>query len=105
MRQKLNVSFLEKATHTKDAQIEKESNQSVLTNYKGRPAYKKNRCSVNMWWTTKRNKELELCLKENNFDIVTPNETFLKKIDFKIQGYNTIKIILQLVPEVELPSS
>ena len=31
-------------------------------------------------------------MKENNFDIVTLNETFLtKKIDFKIQGYDTIK--------------
>ena len=37
-------------------------------------------------------KELELYLKENSFDIVTLNETFLtKKIDFKIQGYDTIK--------------
>ena len=43
---------------------------------------------------TKR-KELELYLKENNFDIValvSLNKTFLtKKIDFKIQGYDTIK--------------
>ena len=39
----------------------------------------------------KRN-ELELYLKENNFDIVALNETFLnKKINFKIQGYDTIK--------------
>ena len=32
-------------------------------------------------------------LKENNFDIVALNETFLtkKKTDFKIQGYNTIQ--------------
>ena len=37
-------------------------------------------------------KELELYLKENNFDIVAVNETFLtKKDDFKIQGYDTIK--------------
>ena len=37
-------------------------------------------------------KELELYLKDNNFDIVALNETFLtKKIDFKIQGYDTIK--------------
>ena len=37
-------------------------------------------------------KELELYLKENNFDIVALNETFLtKKIDFKIQGYDTIE--------------
>ena len=52
-------------------------------------------------------KELELYLKENNFDIVPLNETFLtKKIDFKIQGYDTVKkMIVQLVPEVELPSS
>ena len=39
-----------------------------------------------------KRKELELYLKENNFDIVVFNETFLtKKIDFKIQGYDTIK--------------
>ena len=39
----------------------------------------------------KRN-ELELYQKENNFAIVALNETFLtKKIDFKIQGYDTIK--------------
>ena len=50
--------------------------------------------------------EPEIYLKENNFDIVALNETFLvKKIDFKIQGYDTIKMIIQLVPEVELPSS
>ena len=37
-------------------------------------------------------KELQLYLKENNYDIVALNETFLtKKIDFKIQGYDTIK--------------
>ena len=33
-----------------------------------------------------KRKELELYLKENNFDIVALNE-----IDFKIQGYDTIK--------------
>ena len=39
-----------------------------------------------------KRKELELYLKENNFDIVALNETFLtKKIDFKIQGSDTIK--------------
>ena len=39
-----------------------------------------------------KRKEFELYLKENNFDIVALNETFLtKKIDFKIQGYDTIK--------------
>ena len=39
-----------------------------------------------------KRKELELYLKENNLDIVTLNERFLtKKIDFKIQGYDTIK--------------
>ena len=37
-------------------------------------------------------KKLELYLKENNFDIVALNETFLtKKIEFKILGYDTIK--------------
>ena len=39
-----------------------------------------------------KHKELELYQKENNFDIVALNETFLtKKVDFKIQGYDTIK--------------
>ena len=39
-----------------------------------------------------KRKELELYLKENNFDIVALNETFLtKKVDFKIQGCDTIK--------------
>ena len=39
-----------------------------------------------------KRKELKLYLKENNFDIVALNETFLtRKIDFKIQGYDTIK--------------
>ena len=49
-----------------------------------------------MFWNCQgirpKRKELELYLKENNFDIVPLNETFLtKKIDFKIQGYDTIK--------------
>ena len=48
-----------------------------------------------MFWNCQgirsKRKELELYLKENNFDIVALNETFLtKKIDFKIQGYDTI---------------
>ena len=35
--------------------------------------------------------ELELYLKENTIDIIALNETFLtKKINFKIQGYDTI---------------
>ena len=52
-----------------------------------------------------KRKELELYLKENNFHMVALNETFLKKIDFKIQGYDTIKMIIEMVPEMELPSS
>ena len=49
-----------------------------------------------MFWNCQgigpKRKELELYLKENNFDIVALNETFCtKKIDFKIQGYDTIK--------------
>ena len=49
-----------------------------------------------MFWNCQgigsKHKELGLYLKENNFDIVALNETFLtKKIDFKIQGYDTIK--------------
>ena len=48
-----------------------------------------------MFWNCQgirlKRKELELYLKQNNFDIVVLNETFLtKKVDFKIQGYNTI---------------
>ena len=39
-----------------------------------------------------KHKGLELYLKENNFDIVALDETFLtKKVDFKIQGNETIK--------------
>ena len=49
-----------------------------------------------MFWNCQgirsKHKELELYLKENNFNIVALNETFLtKKVDFKIQGYDTIK--------------
>ena len=49
-----------------------------------------------MFWNCQgirsKHKELELYLKENNFDIVALNETFLtKNVDFKIQGYDTIK--------------
>ena len=49
-----------------------------------------------MFWnsqgTRSKHKELELYLKENNFDTVALNETFLAKtVDFKIQGYDTIK--------------
>ena len=39
-----------------------------------------------------KRKDLELYQKENNFDIVALNETFFtKKVDFKIQGYDTLK--------------
>ena len=39
-----------------------------------------------------KRKELELYLKENSIDIIALNETFLnKKINFKIQGYGTIR--------------
>ena len=49
-----------------------------------------------MFWNCQgvrsKREELELYLTENNFDIVALKETFLtKKIDFKIQGYDTIK--------------
>ena len=49
-----------------------------------------------MFWNCQgigsKHKEPELYLKENNFDIVALNETFLTKtVDFKIQGYDTIK--------------
>ena len=53
-------------------------------------------CQGIMFWNCQgikpKCKELELYLKENNFDMVAQNKTFLtKKIDFKIQGYDTIK--------------
>ena len=45
-----------------------------------------------MFWNCQcvrpKRKELELYLKENNFDMVAPNK---KQIDFKIQGNYTIK--------------
>ena len=49
-----------------------------------------------MFWNCQgigsKRKELELYLKENSFDIVAQNETFLsEKVDFKIQGYENIK--------------
>ena len=60
VRQKLSVSSVEKATLIKDARIEKNSNLNVpivkdhmLQTTKGvQPT--KNRCSGNMWWTTKK---------------------------------------------------
>ena len=63
-----------------------------------------------MFWncqgTRSKRKELELYLKENEFDIVALNETFLtKKTNFKIQGYDTIKNDRSTGSEVELPSS
>ena len=40
----------------------------------------------------RKRKELELYIKENEFDIVALNETFLNKnLTFKIPGYDTIK--------------
>ena len=49
-----------------------------------------------MFWNCQgvrsKRKELELYLKENTIDIIALNETFLtKKINFKIQGYDTIQ--------------
>ena len=49
-----------------------------------------------MFWNCQgigsKRKELESYLKENNFDIVALNETYLtKNVDLKIQGYDTIK--------------
>ena len=49
-----------------------------------------------MFWNCQgirsKRKELELYLKDNNFDIVALNVTFLtKKVDFKIQVYDTIE--------------
>ena len=39
-----------------------------------------------------KRKELELYLKETSIDIIALNETFLnKKVNFKIQGYDTIR--------------
>ena len=40
----------------------------------------------------RKRKKLELYIKENEFDIVTLNETFLsKKHNLKIPGYDTIQ--------------
>ena len=49
-----------------------------------------------MFWNCQgvrsKRKELELYLKENDFDIIALNETLLtKKINFQLQGYDTIK--------------
>ena len=49
-----------------------------------------------MFWNCQgvrsKRKELEFYLKENDFDIIALNETLLtKKINFQIQGYDTIK--------------
>ena len=49
-----------------------------------------------MFWNCQgvrsKRKELELYLKENDFDIIALNETLLtKKINFQIQGYDMIK--------------
>ena len=60
VRQKPSVSSVEKATHIKDARIEKKNNLNVptvkdhmLQITKGvQPT--KNRCSDNIWWTTKK---------------------------------------------------
>ena len=60
VRLKPSVSSVEKATHIKDAQIEKKSNPNVLiVKDHMLPITKgvqptKNRCSDNMWWTTKK---------------------------------------------------
>ena len=47
-----------------------------------------------MFWNCQgirsKRKELELYQKENNFDIVAPHIPY-QKVDFKIQGYDTIK--------------
>ena len=63
-----------------------------------------------MFWNSQgvrpKRKELELYLKENNFDIVALNETFLtKKWISKSKFMIQLKMIVQLVSEVELPSS
>ena len=49
-----------------------------------------------MFWNCQgirpKRKELELYLKENNFDIVALNGTFnAKQTNFKVQGYDAIK--------------
>ena len=49
-----------------------------------------------MFWNCQgvrsKRKDLELYLKENDFDIIALNETLLtKKINFQIHGYDTIK--------------
>ena len=49
-----------------------------------------------MFWNCQgirsKRKELELYINENSIDIIAFNETFLnKKVNFKIQGYDTIR--------------
>ena len=59
VRQKINVSSVETATHTKDAQTEKSKQNALivkdhmLLTIKGVQLIK-NRYSVNMWWTSKK---------------------------------------------------
>ena len=58
-----------------------------------------------MFWNCQgvrpKHKELESYLKENNFDMVALNETFLtKEINFKSKVMIQLKMIVQLVQEV-----
>ena len=44
-----------------------------------------------------KRKELELYLNDNSIDIIALNETFLnKQVNFKIQGYDTIRKTVRL---------
>ena len=64
-----------------------------------------------MFWNCQgvrpKRKKLELHLKENNFDIVALNETFLTKTKqiSKSKVMIQLKMIIQLVPQMELSSS
>ena len=86
VRQKLNMSSVEKATHTKDAQTEKNQPKCAkckrphVANYKGCPAYKK-RFSVNMWST---NKKLCLHFKTNFASPPLPLVKFVATVDIQI---------------------
>ena len=96
VRQKLNVSSVEKVAHTKDAQTEKKQpkcancNGPHVPNYKLCPAYK-NRCSINMWWTTK--KGYASILKQNSAPPPQPKgDTFSFTADQLIKFVATVAI-------------
>ena len=88
---------VEKATLTKDAQTEKNSNPNVITVkdhmlqiIKGVQLIK-NRCSVNLWWTTK--KSYASILKQNSAPTPQPKgDTFTFTADQLVKFVATLAI-------------